>query len=85
VPVLEFWVLRSHVRPLPPWAKATLAGLAQACLADGYKAEGNAEDGGNASAPRDAAAAKGSEQTRNVPRNQQIASSLLYQGFGSGQ
>ena len=71
VPVLKFWVRRSPVRPLPPWAKATLAGLAEACLAARYKAEGNAEDGGNASAAKDAAAAaKGSEQTRNVPCNQ---------------
>jgi hypothetical protein len=59
VPVLKFWVRRSPVRPLPPWAKATVAGLAQACMADGHKPEGNAEDGGNASAPRDTAADKG--------------------------
>jgi hypothetical protein len=46
------------------------------CVAAGDKTEGNAENGGNASAPKDAAvAAKGSEQTRNVPCNQQIASS----------
>jgi hypothetical protein len=78
VPVLKFWVRRSPVRPLPRWAEATLAGLTQACVAEGHKPEGNAEGGGNASAPKDAgAAAKGSEQTRNVPRNQQITSSPL--------
>ena len=51
VPVLKFWVRRSPVRPLPPWAKATLAGLAQASLAARYKGEGNAENGGNATLP----------------------------------
>jgi hypothetical protein len=63
VPVLKFWVRRSPVRPLPRWAKATLAGLAEACVAARYNAEGNAENGGNASAAKDGAAARG----RNKP------------------
>lgn len=43
VPVLKFRVRRSPFRPLPPWAEATLGGLAQAWLAARYEARGEAE------------------------------------------
>ena len=72
VSLLKFWVRRSPVRPLPLWAEATLAGLAEACLAAGYEAEGNTKNGGDTRTFEEAAsaAAKGSEQTRNVAGNQ---------------
>jgi hypothetical protein len=77
VPVLKFWVRRSP----SPWAEESLGKLAQVWLAAGYGAEGHAERSGDVGEVT--AAAKGSEQTRNVPLNQQIASSHLYEGYHS--
>jgi hypothetical protein len=75
--VLTIWVRPKPLRPLPRRAEVTLRGLAEASVVATSEAGGNAEKRGEGGLAKTLGQQVGPEQTRNVPPNQQLASSSL--------